>query len=73
MTKYKKCKVLYRGEYNYFPVLFPFPDVNTVGGFLCILTAKFYIFLAPVVKNPLPMQEIQETQFRSLGQEDLLE
>ena len=27
----------------------------------------------PVVKNPLPMQETQETQVRSLGWEDLLE
>ena len=29
--------------------------------------------VVPVVKNPLPMQETQETQVRSLGWEDLLE
>ena len=28
---------------------------------------------APVVKNPLPMQEIEEMRVQSLGREDLLE
>ena len=43
---------------------------------LSYLTATSFIEasqVALVVKNPPPMQEIQETRVPSLGQEDLLE
>ena len=45
----------------------------TLQKFLCVYITFWGILGGLVVKNPPEMQEMQEIQFRSLGQEDPLE